>query len=529
MAENEQSRGQFGAAFRSDMATTIEECGKTTIRHYLEYEACVGEDYIVESLVVLGPYPSQHFFIGDHSLAASSRMRSARITLVADDGWPSERLAEIEEGTKAAFKSRKVRIVRASNGGNLVHAKAYYACWRKRGSTARTRTLLLGSANASKQGFGANAESYVSLNFRAIKDASSRAELRQYFEKIEVFGRNKETELVLDSEWFWIGKGETAWASLPALTLRKPKKCPQPSSFESWIRRGYLCHKYAVDSNFGRVRLRLKRSLPPGILDGAVESAGFGVEGDRASIATPYLPAAETTNDLQLDSDESEGRVDWLAALFVETRLGYWTSEDSYIAHRGHLVYRGANERRLQIQALRDIDDPSRDGWVDAVCSRATTLRALLVGKLNQTEADAYFSDKIPFEVWLADFRLHALNKIKRDQQRARDEIFCDRYISGFDIFPVPATSDEIGELALSFCATIALKVQGKSVRNLFAARIRKQIGKEFDDSQLLTELQSLWEASSRLEAGDEEGAGLQPGAWLQAYYQDWLPSALEP
>jgi len=89
---------------------------------------------------------------------------------------------------------------------------------------------------------------------------------------------------------------------------------------------------------------------------------------------------------------------------------------------------------------------------------------------------------------------------------------------------------DEIDELAKSFCATIALKIQGKSVRNLFAARVRTVLGKEVDDNDLLTHFQLLWEASSSLEAGGDEEAkldtGTAPGIWLQAYYEDWVPSS---
>lgn len=306
----------------------IEINGKMTVQRYLNWENTTSDDYEVESMVIVGPYPSKHFFVGPGSLSGCRRAQSVQVTLVADDGWPLQKIKDIEKAFCKPGKKRGLNVVRASDSSNLVHVKAYYIVWKRIGSNTRKRTLLLGSANASRQGFGGHCESFISLDLAAIKDPTDRRCVRDYFEDIQKYAAGASWEpLQVGPIWFWIGKGTSAWASMPAMTVKGLGNEPSASTFTGWLRRGVLCHKFQPDSNFGKIKVTLRRPLPQGELQPLLEDSGFTTEGDQNSIVTPYLALA-TESGKTVASKGAESRPPaWLRALFIETRLGFWTSE----------------------------------------------------------------------------------------------------------------------------------------------------------------------------------------------------------
>lgn len=180
----------------------------------------------LERLLVIGPYPSKAFFD-----SMRSRFKPKRTLLVVDDG-----AAEVDE------LATMVRYAAATTPTGMVHAKIYVADWRA-SSGRRTRRLLWGSANASIAGFRDHAEVLASV--------ALPAGLADYFEVFErpagvAMGRVVELQ----------NGGQLV---LPSISF---KSTPEPDTFDGWLQRGVLCHKYDPDQTFGRFAVKLLNPLP---------------------------------------------------------------------------------------------------------------------------------------------------------------------------------------------------------------------------------------------------------------------------
>lgn len=456
------------------MNNTIEGNGKMSVQWYLDQESTISDDYRVESMVVIGPYPSTGFFNGDGGFFASRRTKAATVTLVADDGWPVKRLEEVSKLFQKPYSRRKIRVLRASEGANLVHVKAYYIVWKHRKAKTRRRTLLLGSANASSQGFGQHSESFVAINLAAVKDADQRAAVRSYFESIQAVG-DERTEDVIASIWFWIGKGELSWASLPPLSVRTFDGDLTPRAFDAWVRRGTLCHKYQPDSLFGKIRLQLEKPLPPGEFEPLLQESGFAMEGNRKSIVTTYGAAS----DDGVDADKAAKKPAWLRSLFVETLYGYWTSEQCHSSLEMRFRAKGHSKRARRIDSIRKGGETTStvEAWVKSAVDAARSLRSKIAEKYGPEAADRYFVKQGTADEWLPVFEEAARRKVERDSRRARDPEFIKRYVSGYELVPVPRMGEDIARLVESLCETLALKLSGASLQSQLAATLRTLCG----------------------------------------------------
>lgn len=485
------------------MGNTIEGNGKMSVQRYLDHESTVSDDYRVESMVLIGPYPSTGFFTGDGGFFASQRTKAARVTLVADDGWPVTRLEEVRKLFQKPYSRRKVRVLRASEGANLVHVKAYYIVWKHRKAKTRRRTLLLGSANASSQGFGQHSESFVAINLSAVKDADQRAAVRNYFESIQAIGGEQADEdKIIASIWFWIGNGELSWASLPRLSVRPFEGDLTPRAFDAWVRRGTLCHKYQPDSLFGKIRLQLEKPLPPGEFEPLLQESGFAMEGNRKSIVTTY----GATSDDGVETDSVAKKPAWLRSLFVETLYGYWTSEKCQSSLESRFRAKGHSKRARRIESIRKGGEtPSTvEAWVKSSVEAASSLRNKIAEKYGPDAADRYFAKEGTVDEWLPSFQEAAQRKVERDSRRARDPEFIKRYVSGYELVPVPRMGEDIIRLVESLCETLALKLSGASLQNQLAATLRTECGSSvegIDAKDLANLIEQRWKENPAFRA----------------------------
>lgn len=506
------------------MRSEIEINGKMTVQRYLNWENTTSDHYEVESMVIVGPYPSKHFFVGPGSLSGCRRARSVRVTLVADDGWPLQKIKDIEKAFCKPGKKRSLSILRASDSSNLVHVKAYYIVWKRIGSKSRKRTLLLGSANASRQGFGGHCESFISLDLAAIKDSTDRQSVRDYFETIQEYASAGSAELLqVNPIWFWIGKGTSAWASLPAMTVKALDAEPSASTFIGWLRRGVLCHKFQPDNNFGKIKVTLRRPLPQGELQLLLEDSGFTTEGDQNSIVTPYLALAnESGNTITSKFTESRPPA-WLRALFIETRLGFWTSEECYAQHGRRFRSVGAGSRAEKLQRLRLASESQISSWLETAVNAVKLFRAKISEKWGVEVADSYFVEKGSFEEWLERFRVIARQKIARDRAKAADKEFRSRHVSGYEFFAMPQLGEDMREFVTSFCRTIELKNSGGKVMNLLASVVRDKFDTESEQCDLSAWMSRIWRDAE----ADDVTVGSFARSMRQAlagYHAGWGP-----
>lgn len=495
------------------MKSTLDTTGRMTIEQYLSMESIVPEGYEMETMIVIGPYPAPSFFVRNpgggktkkdqqHSLAALPMARGAQLILVADDGVPSDRLNEIERSCARMFKAGTV-ILRAHES-RLVHFKAYFVRWRHKSKDDTRATLLLGSANASLQGFGENSESFVEIDIDGLGTQKARNSALRYFEKIEKFAGGNLNRLQLKPVWFWLQQAYSSWVSMPALTITRSDHA-DPGSFDAWLLRGRLFHKFKPDQSFGKIRIVLAKKPPKTALDDAAERSGFSMVGNRATIAARYVSDVATEDDDEGEDQNGEQviRPRWLSQLFVETRYGYWTSEACFAELKDYFVSQGADKRRQLLERVKHASEADVSKWVNDVLDSLRKLREELRAEPSIGEgADAYFSGSSSFESWLEQVGKRADDKIREDKVRATEPEFRDRFERGFESFKVPSLGDEAEEFAQSFCANVLYWWSAKQATNWFsreAAGILEtgdQQDKEFDRKSLAEYFRACWNSN---------------------------------
>lgn len=482
------------------MPSPLENAGKMTIEQYLSLETIVPNGFELDTMIVVGPYPAPGFFVKDpkggknqkdqkDSLAALRTARKARIILVADDGVPSERLMDIAGTCKQFFKGG-ITILRACES-RLVHFKAYFIRWRHK-SRDKTRTmLLLGSANASLQGFGENSESFIEIDVDGLGTQNAQRTVLAYFEKIEKFAGKPSKALEIKPTWFWMNNAKSSWVSMPALALTRSDH-GDPASFDAWLMRGRIFHKFKPDQTFGKFRITLAKKPPKTALDKAVESAGFTVVGNRSTIAIKYVVGAPDVEEHE--SEESAARPRWLSQLFLETRYGFWTSEACFAEHKDCFVSGGFAERRELLKRIEKSTNPEIKKWVANILASLRKLRADI-----GDGADAYFCGRANFEKWLEDVAKRAEDKILADKRRACESEFRDRFARGYENFKVPSLGDEAEEFAESFCGNVLYWWGAPQATNWFSREAGKSVGtkrqSELERKSLLAHLRTVWKS----------------------------------
>jgi hypothetical protein len=450
----------------------------------------LSDKYEVDEALVLGPYLTKGFF---EKLIACSTSRKkmiprARLTLLADDGWDQSQLDEIQRlytdqprGTKQP--DVVVHRVAAQSSSGLVHAKILFLTLKNKTDTYTKRVLLIGSANASEQGFGVHAETFIHVDIADIC-AEERRGLLTYLNAL----KNAES---VNSMWFTLGRA--SWVSVPAVVVVKSTSL---SGFDSWLRRGRMCHKYQADPAFGRLLLRLKKPLPPREFETSLNREGFGSETDSQVFSRRYVGKVESN---------FETKTLWREQYFVETYYGHWTGTECFNELEKTFFGSRAGERAKVIVVLREDAAETRSFWLDeyehAIRRFVTEASGLEDGSLT-----GYF-DEIHGEVDYFRYRNRANEKISGDVGLARDKGFAERYTAGYSFPRVPQLGDDFEEFALDWCRSVLNKMQRRRVSNKLVLAIRSELfdGKfEIPESseELLAWLRDNWPQTSRKISG---------------------------
>ena len=442
----------------------------------------LGKNFFVEEALVVGPYPSAKFFKSwqDSGTGNSVGFPRSKLTVVADDGWDRSQLDKIENlFLRVGGKNRRtvaIRRVAASNSQGLVHAKIYFFTLKNHEENYTKRILLVGSANASKYGFGVHSETFVSVDLADI-DVEQRKLLISYLENLE----NGDD---VESTWFTLGRN--SWVMLPEI---RAVSDPLQSGFDSWLRRGRLCYKYRGEQSFGKLTLQLKKPLPKSALEIGLGQFGFGADQDAQTFSREYVTAP-------IDLEEKV-QVPWRGKYFVETYLGFWTSSECYGEMSQTFTASRADERRHAIDEIAQASKLIQEGWLEeyeASLKNAVDSIAVRAGGPGSLAVADFFVLRNG-TVDVNAYRSRAGKKLDLDQVRAHDDGFAERFISQYAFHRVPQLGDDFESFALDFCQTlIASRTQSKVVNRL-AQILRVMEPTQLADSpeELLKILREEW------------------------------------
>lgn len=433
---------------------------------YINNGVHVGSGFRLSRATIVGPYPTSEFMRQVLSWGPDE------VVLAVDDGWPQERIAAIQQilAGQAKFVLRRVA---PAGGGGLVHAKLYCFEWINGANNRRRHTLLAGSANASTQGFGGHAESFVHVDLADIDSRDKKAAL-QYFADL-ADGRD-----VADTRFYMHNK---SWLSLPPLRI---VRTPWPNGFDAWIRRGRLCHSYQPDPTFGRLVLRLKEPMPQGLLGANLGNAGFNLSGEMQAFTRPYVRYSNG------ESDGVTDRQNWRQRYFTETVYGYWTSAECFATFEDMFVAPQADGRKRALHAIRELCAENRSRWIDDFVESVRNVS----GPLAREQRETHFHVQGRGDLDEDRYRQQADAKLARDRTKSMDSYFCSRFTSGFAFPPVPALGDDFEEFVLELCANLLAKLQSRQVRNRLAAALRHHgiADRGTTPEELLDRLRDRWD-----------------------------------
>lgn len=430
-----------------------------------------GDTFSLDTVTVLGPYPTPDFF---ESLRAH---KPKKVVLYVDDGVAQSVLNNIQQ----LFYKKRCRFeysrVSPETGCGLVHAKVYLFEWRNNAENQRQQTkrcVLIGSANASIQGFSSHAETFLCNKLAAKSDVSG---VVKYFDRLREAGATAATSFDVD-------EGSRLW--FPAI---KVVKTTVGDTFDAWLRRGMLCHKYEPNQNFGKLWVNLKQPLPPGQEEGAFIKTGFSRESGSTRLVRPYGQNVELPKGLGNNAPL------WRGKYFVETRFGFWSSEEWYQAlnKEGVLVSKTHKARKTTLERISGAGDSEHQKWVGELKEHVQDA-AYLLGDSAQK-----FLNMRRSEVDWRHYRAVADKKLKDDLRLAKDKLFSNRYISGYDFQQVPPLGEHFDGFANSFGTSLLNSMHKGNTLNKLGQRVRSLAKKdsswlEFEDSaRFIERLRSEW------------------------------------
>lgn len=419
------------------------------IKEYIQNHAGIGKSFNTAKIIIIGPYPTGDF------LQQVLHHTPKEVILIVDDGWPEERIREIRNLFTAKRRRLVVRRVAPQTGSGLVHAKLYYFEWINGKKNRRRRSLLAGSANASIQGFGIHAESFVSIEFADLPRCDRDGVIR-YFEALEGGENVNMTSLNI---------GNKSWITLPALRIVEAQLT---NGFDTWLRRGRLCHKYQPDPAFGQLILRLKAPMPKSELEEHLGRSGFGISGDSKSFTRPYVVYEAGTEDTEKQT--------WRQRFFIETDYGFWTSGECFAVLKDDFVASKNEGREVAIDKIREADEKDYDQWLGTFTN---SLEAVVERISNPVNIADYFQVKSDGTLDLKKYQGAASAKLTADRCKANDDYFTQRFVAGFAFPPVPQFGDEFAVFATSFCDNLLSRMNGRKVQNRLAQVVRELVEDE--------------------------------------------------
>lgn len=436
-------------------------------------------DRKVEAVLIVTPYVKREFF--DELLR---RLRPRSLHVVLDDGCRAEDVDMVRETAADAPRQTRLSCVLGSAPG-LVHMKLFYIVWRTGGGRTG-RTLVFGSANATRQGFSGALNAELIASCRLTRSGHSAA--IAWCEAMIAASLAREP-VVVDSARDLPLHGIKL--RLPRVHVGRARKTI--SSFDLWVQRGSLLATYRPEPGFLRVAISLKASLGESDLSRTAMSTGFEVpQVKRLTYALVGGPGSSSEGD---HDDEAVG--DWRSRYFTWTQLGYWCSEQCHAEFHAQFRRRGHEEREQQLRRLSELRTP-------AARERA---RGAFLGSVERLwhalgDRAAEFldgGDAVAMDRYAEIFE----KRVKRDLELIEDDEFRERYVTGFEIVQVPRFRTDLRgwrEFLDSMARQLSLENARQKPRSRLLRAIRRSLeegggdpGALEEPGELLDALRGMW------------------------------------
>ncbi|NMF98945.1 hypothetical protein GPA27_16320 [Aromatoleum toluolicum] len=434
------------------------------LKEILDYVS-PGQTFKLHSVTVMGPYPTADFILSINDL------KPKELVLYADDGVPDDVLQDISSAFPARGRTRlKLQRVAPEKGNGLVHAKVYLFEWKNgdaNNSTQTKRCVLVGSANASMQGFSLHAETFLATRVFTQSDLSG---VLHYFDDLRSKG-------AVPAACFDLNGSGALW--LPAVKV-VPKSTVD--SFDAWLRRGILCHRYEGDQSFGKLSVRLKKPLPVGVEAEAFVKSEFSRESESTKLVRPYV---------QLEVDIVDSAPPWRAQYFVETYFGFWASDDCYEnLKRENIIFgKGQRKRALVLEEISQSGPEVQETWISEMLERVSQAAEML------GDSAVEYLDMKNGRLNERAYRESARKKLMRDMTLSNNSIFRQRYLSGYDFQRVPALNEHFDGFVESLCNTLLAGVRKERPKSKLVHVLKYFDGIiDCEDSEALREwLRDAW------------------------------------
>jgi hypothetical protein len=415
---------------------------------------------VLKRLTVIGPYPTEEFF---RTFLATYKPKE--ILLVVDDGCNRDVIDRIGK----LCKSRKFEVRCASCGNRgLLHAKVYLTEWVTGSKTKRR--LLWGSMNASQNGFQVNGEVASAVTLDPDQERAVLAYLRPLWEQPS--GSVRSLDMILPGGVRFL---------LPEFEFFA--RSPEPKTFDAWIQAGYLCYKFQRDQSFAKLSVKLLQPLPKDAIEQILAEEGLRADSETDLVRYAYLG--------DVVRDEGKRGPHWRASYFVETWLGFWTSDSCYTARKNEFVAHNEHQRKEVLTLIKQATPQHRQDWCDRFTKRLW--RVLTRIEAAGLPPPAYFQMRAN-DLDVRRYRANALKELESHYKRARNGIFEERFTKGYEFPPLPrfrgAEAVEGGsfeDFVESFCETILNGLVKRKSPNNVVQTIRRCLSQYAGEMQRWT------------------------------------------
>ena len=362
-----------------------------------------GVQPVLKRLIVLGPYPTKEFFQDIVRVYDPKE-----ILLVVDEGCNRDEVDRIA----SSLGSRKFQVRYAScRNCGLLHAKVYLAEWVSGGTTKQR--LLWGSLNASRNGFQVNGEVVSAVTLEADQERIILPYFRQLWEGLSGSVQALDMNLTGGVRFH-----------LPEFQF---SVTPEPETFDAWVQAGRLCYKFQRDQTFAKLSLKLLNPLPPDAFQNLFTEADLREDTDRDTFRFPYLGDVVT--------EDGRSVPHWRASYFLETWLGFWTSDACYNAKKGAFTVQNEQQRKEVLTRIKQGVESDHRDWFERFVQ---CLRQALNGLRGAKEEPREFFKMREKDIDISHYRMAAFEELKNHRKRAQNSIFEERFTTGYEFHPLP-------------------------------------------------------------------------------------------
>lgn len=413
------------------------------------------EAKLIQSMYILGPYPSIKFFEN----LKKSKIKPKEIILFHDYRIKQIMIEEI----KNIFKNIKVYAVSTSTASKLVHAKLYYITI-SRGNNRRI--LISGSGNASANAFTFDEETYTNAESYIVShiESTKKNKLEKYFHDLI---QNK----YVDDLEFEIDNRSTLY--LPSLkqyyantkiciqnncnsnyTLENDTGVLEQSNLDlySWINQGYIVYEYTKKYNLGRIQFNLKRNIDNKILK-ILNDLNLNVTKDISStlsISHKFIDKEDIKPEHNLNQ-----RVTWKGQYSLETFFGHWVPKEFIRIVKDEQIFNHIRYNDKIIEKISSFTESDIYNECNILLEKLQLLDKKLRDVLNEEyNPEDYFNMKNNY-IDLDSYKILFYNQIKTQQTKCKNEYFRERFCKKYKINSVQLVENMLDELVYDVCESI--------------------------------------------------------------------------